>query len=68
MNSLDKIVSDSYRGGRLILSMKFFSLENVGITQEVATEIASRNWPELITLFFCKQDIKKRTNRLARMC
>lgn len=54
MNSLDKIISDSYRGGRLILSKRFFNLENVPITEEVAMVIASRHWPELITLFFCK--------------
>jgi hypothetical protein len=45
MNSLDKIISDSYRGGRLILSMNFYSLENIYFTEEVAIEIASRPWP-----------------------
>ena len=45
MNSLDKIISDSYRGGRLILSINTFSLENIYLTEEVAIEIASRLWP-----------------------
>ena len=45
MDSVDKIIGDSYRGGRLIFSMKYLSLENTKITKEIILEIVSRPWP-----------------------